>query len=168
MLRVIDNARSGERIVIRQSGAETHGQLLAFDLFLQPGAHVPAAHAHPRQEERFTVLAGRVRFRLARRAVLACPGMTLRVPSGTPHWFGNAGANVAHLHVEVRPALRMEELLATSVQRSIRPAAWWPRLVGLALIPLDFPSEVRVPYVPARLVTAVLQPLAWFRARLPA
>ena len=58
MLRVIDNARSGERIVIRQSGSETDGQLLAFDLFLQPGAHVPAAHSHPRQEERFTVLRG--------------------------------------------------------------------------------------------------------------
>ncbi|MBO0706281.1 MAG: hypothetical protein J2P39_13235, partial [Candidatus Dormibacteraeota bacterium] len=54
--RVIENPVSGERIVIRRSGAETGGALLAFDLFLPPGAHVPAGHVHPEQEERFTVL----------------------------------------------------------------------------------------------------------------
>ena len=45
--RVIDNPISGERIVIRESGAQTGGQLLSFDLFLPPRAHVPARHVHP-------------------------------------------------------------------------------------------------------------------------
>ena len=139
--------------------------MLAFDLFLQPGAHVPAAHSHPRQEERFTVLSGRVRFRFGRESLTAWPGTRVRVPPATVHWFGNSGREVAHVRVEVRPALRMEELLATSVQRSTVPNAWWPRLVGLALIPLDFQPEVRVPYVPARLMSLALRPLAWLRAR---
>ena len=109
--RVIDNAVSGERIVIRKSGAQTGGRMLAFDLFLPPGGHVPAGHVHPVQEERFTVVAGRMRFRLGGRTIVASPGETVCVPPGTPHWFGNAGADVALTRVTVRPALRMEELL---------------------------------------------------------
>src|SRR5437588_6297288 len=91
--RVIDNPISGERIVIRESGAQTGGRLLSFDLFLPPGGHVPARHVHPVQEEQFTVVAGRMRFRLGpfgRRTIQAHPGDTVLVPAGTAHWFGNA------------------------------------------------------------------------------
>jgi quercetin dioxygenase-like cupin family protein len=168
MQRVIDNPRSGERIVICQSGSETDGQLLAFDLYLQPGAHVPAQHSHPRQQERFTVDKGRVRFRIGRETIEAAPGTSISVPAGTAHWFGNDGQDVARLHVEVRPALRMEELLATSVQRSRAGSAWWSKGVGLALMPFDFQTELGVPYVPARLLTALLAPLAWLRPLLGA
>ena len=58
------------------------------------------------------MIAGRMRFRLGRRTVLAGPGATIVIPSGQPHWFGNAGEDVAHASVEVRPALRMEEFFA--------------------------------------------------------
>src|SRR5215831_16952422 len=111
--RVIENPISGERIVIRQSGAETGGRLLSFDLYLPAGAHVPAGHVHPSQEERFTVVAGRMRFRIGRRTILANPGVTATVPPRTVHWFGNAGSGTAHARVEVRPALRMQEFFET-------------------------------------------------------
>src|SRR5919202_1072382 len=107
--QVITNPISGERIVIRESAAQTGGRLLAFDLFLPPGAHVPARHVHPVQKEQFTVIAGRMRFSLGRRTIVATPGDTVLVPAGTAHWFGNVGAGVAHARVEARPALRMEE-----------------------------------------------------------
>jgi quercetin dioxygenase-like cupin family protein len=168
MQRVIDNPRSGERIVICQSGSETDGQLLAFDLYLQPGAHVPAGHSHPRQEERFTVRAGQVRFRVGWQRIIGGPGTSVCVPAGTAHWFANDGQDVARLRVEVRPALRMEELLATSVQRSTAANAWWSKRVGLALMPFDFRTELGVPYVPGRVLTALLAPLAWLRPLLGA
>jgi mannose-6-phosphate isomerase-like protein (cupin superfamily) len=155
MGRVIDNPRTGERIVIFQSG----GDVLEFDVFLQPGAHVPARHLHPRQEERFSVVAGQVRFRIGRHnVVLAEPGDTLVVPKRTPHWFGNPGPSVAQVRVEVRPALRMEELFESSVGRT--------RLADLALTLLDFQQEVGVPNVPAFVVTLLLTPLAWLRPLL--
>src|SRR3954469_24248503 len=98
--RLIVNPVSGERIVIRTSGAETGGRLLVFDLVLPPEAHVPAGHTHPLQVERFTVLAGQVRFTLGRQTMLAAAGDVVEVPASTPHWFGNAGLGTAHLRVE--------------------------------------------------------------------
>jgi quercetin dioxygenase-like cupin family protein len=161
--REIVNPASGERIVIRTSGAETGGRLLAFDLYLPPGAHVPARHVHPLQTERFAVTGGRMRFRLGRRTILAGPGQTVVVPPGVPHWFGNAGSETARARVEVRPALRMEEMLAAS--RSLGEPR---RLLGLRVPPLpafarfmlEFQRELAVPDVPAFLVRAVLAPLA--------
>ncbi|HEX8968479.1 MAG TPA: cupin domain-containing protein [Chloroflexota bacterium] len=165
MGRVLDNPRSGERIVVRRSAQDTDGELLEFDVFLRPGAHVPARHVHPRQVERFSVLVGRVRFSLGRRAFLACAGDSVLVPSGTPHWFGNAGPDTAQVRVEVRPAMRMEELFETTVEHAAR-ATGWRRLVMLGLVLLDFRHEVAVPDVPSFAMVCLLTPLAWLRPRL--
>jgi quercetin dioxygenase-like cupin family protein len=166
--RVIENPISGERIIIRVTGAETNGRLLVFDLFLPPGGHVPAGHAHPAQEERFTVLSGLMRFRLGRRAIVAHPGETIVVPAGTAHWFGNPGASVAHARVEVRPALRMQEFFEMTEALSATGrllSARLPRPAALARLLLEFQREVAVPHVPAFLVRAVLTPLAWLGRR---
>ncbi len=169
--RVIVNPISGERVVIRVSGAQTSGKLLVFDLYLPPGAHVPARHVHPVQEEQFTVVAGRMRFRvgrLGRRTILAHPGDTIRVPAGTAHWFGNPGTRMSHARVEVRPALRMEELFETTETMGLAGhlgAAKVPRLTDLAQVVLEFQREVAVPNVPTFLVKILLAPLAWLGRR---
>lgn len=166
--RVFDNPISGERIVIRESGVQNGGRLLAFDLFLPAGGHVPARHLHPLQEERFTVVAGRMRFRLGGRTILASPGDTVVVPAGAAHWFGNAGSEVSHARVEVRPALRMEELFEATeaMGRSGHiPGTRLPRPADLAVVLLEFRREVAVPNVPPFLVGALLTPLAWLGRR---
>lgn len=166
--RVIHNPISGERIVIRETGAQTGGDLLSFDLFLPPGAHVPARHVHPVQEERFTVIEGRWRFRLGRRTILANPGDTVLVPAGTAHWFGNIGEGEAHARVEARPALRMEEMFESAAAMSVAryfPGARIPRLSDLALFLTEFRRELAVPDVPAFLIRAFLVPLAWLGRR---
>ena len=153
---VIDNPITGERIAIRQSGADTEGRLLSFDLFLPPGGHVPATHAHPVQEERFTVLSGQMRFKVGRRTILAAPGETVLVAPGSIHWFANASDTVAVTRVEVRPALRTQELL----ERSGSIAHEGRRLRGLAALLLEFQRELAVPHVPAFIVRLCLTPLA--------
>ncbi|HEY3059128.1 MAG TPA: cupin domain-containing protein [Chloroflexota bacterium] len=156
--RVIDNPISGERIVIRATASETDGELLAFEVFLPPGGHVPAGHSHPVQEERFTVLDGQLRFRLGWRTRLATSGDTVVVPPGTVHWFGNPGREIAHARVEVRPALRMEELLASSEGLSTRSRV--RRLGDLARLLLEFQPELAVPVIPSVVVRLVLAPVA--------
>ena len=166
--RVIVNPVSGERIVIRTGGADTGGRLLVFDLFLPPAAHVPARHVHPAQAERFTVLAGRMRFVRGRQTILAAPGDTVLVPPGTPHWFGNAGPGRAHARVEVRPALRTEELLEASAAMAVTGRFFGtrlPRLSDLALFLLEFQRELAVPNVPASVARALVAPLAWLGRR---
>jgi quercetin dioxygenase-like cupin family protein len=162
--RVIVNPISGERIVVRQSGAETGGALFTFDLYLPPGGHVPAGHVHPVQEERFTVIEGQMRFRLGRQTVVARPGATVIVPPGKAHWFGAEGGQAAHAYVETRPALRMEEFFAENETLSLAGrlgGTRLPRLTDLARILLEFRREVAVPYMPAFLVRIALTPLAW-------
>jgi len=171
--RVIVNPISGERIIVRTSGTETDGRLLCFDLFLPPGGHVPAGHVHPRQEERFTVLEGRMRFRLGRRVILASPGDTVRIPKGASHWFGNPGPDDSHALVEVRPALRMEEMFRRTERLSGSGrllGTRLPRLSDLAAVILDYQPEVAVPHVPAVMIRLALGPLAWLghrRSRRP-
>jgi quercetin dioxygenase-like cupin family protein len=162
--RMIANPVSGEQIIIHTSGAETDGKLLVFDLFLPPGAQVPSRHTHPIQEERFTILAGTMRFRLGWRRILATPGDTIVIPPGVAHWFGNASPGVVHARVEVRPALRTEALFATVAtieageHRSIRH--WVRQLPALVRLLIDFQREVAAPGLAGWLVRPVLAVIA--------
>jgi quercetin dioxygenase-like cupin family protein len=123
--QIIENPVSGERITFRETAADTNGELLAIDLELGPDGHVPGMHVHPSQEERFEITDGVMRFRMGREKVIATPGDVVVVPPGVRHKFANAGDERARARVEVRPALRMEELFETTValaRRGTRPA----------------------------------------------
>jgi quercetin dioxygenase-like cupin family protein len=154
--RVIDNPVTGERITIRHSASDTGGERLVFDVELPPGAHVPAAHVHPRQQETFVVLQGRVQFLLGHRRRVVERGGTVVVGPGTAHWFGNVGSTPAVTRVEVRPALQMQELLERNSLLACRPS-----LVALAQLLLDFQTEIAAPLLPAKLVRALLLPVVW-------
>lgn len=161
---VIDNPLSGEQIVIRKTAAQTGGSVLTWELTLAPGGRVPSSHAHPQQEETFTMLAGRMKFRVGWRSVTVGAGQTVRIRPGTVHHFANAGPGPAHVLVETRPALAMAELLETAaaLARDQHAAARAvPRPLDLALFMRDFEREVQAPYLPAALVRVVTRPLAW-------
>jgi quercetin dioxygenase-like cupin family protein len=162
-LPVIDNPISGETIVIRRPADETGGAVLVWELFLARGGRVPGTHAHPRQEERFTVLAGVMRFRVRGRPAIVTAGETVVVPAGTVHSFANAGPGPAHVAVETRPALEMQALLETAAAMAREQHAAGrplPRLVDVVLFMRDFEREVGAPYLPAPVVRPVIRGLA--------
>src|SRR5262249_51166566 len=81
--------------------------------------------------------------------------------------FANAGEGPAVIRVEVRPALRMEQLWETTVAlaaegRTFRSGL--PRPLDLALFMREFEQEVRAPFAPG-MVRAATAPLAWLAAR---
>jgi quercetin dioxygenase-like cupin family protein len=165
---VIENPLSGEQITIRATAAETGGAVLDWELVLAPGGRVPSSHAHPEQEECFTVLEGQLRFRVAGRRVTAGPGDTVRIPPGTVHHFANAGRLPARVAVQTRPALDMQDLLETAAALARRQHAAGKKLpspLDLALFMRDFEREVRAPYLPGALVRAVTRPVAWLARR---
>ena len=162
--RVIESPRTGERITVLETGEETGGELFAFELVLRPGGRVPSGHVHPTQVERFTVLEGRVRFRLGWRSLTARSGDAVTVPPRTRHRLANDGATPARIRVEVRPALRMEEMLATAAELfGSRRRLGTPR--DLALFIREFDGEVRAPFL-AGLLRIATAPLARAAGRL--
>jgi len=160
---LIVNPLSGEEIVVLRSAADTGGQVLDWELRLAPGGRVPSSHAHPEQQETFTVVEGTMRFRVGWRRIIAGPGQRVLVPPGTVHHFANAGLATARVAVESRPALRMEELLETAAalaQDQHAAGRALPRPLDLALFMTEFEREVAAPFLPRALVRLVMRALA--------
>lgn len=142
----IVNPLSGERITILETG-----DALVWELLLAPGGRVPSSHTHPGQEERFTVIQGRMRFRVGWRRLLAQPGDTVVVPPGKSHHFANAGPAPARVEVRTWPALGMADLLRTAAALATEQHAAGralPRLADMALFMRDFEAEVAAPVAP--------------------
>ena len=113
--QILDNPVSGERIIFRKTSADTDGELLEIDLELAPDGHVPGKHVHPVQEERFEVISGTMKFKMGRKTVIDEAGEIVTVPAGVSHKFENGGDETARVRVQVRPALKMEQLFETAV-----------------------------------------------------
>jgi quercetin dioxygenase-like cupin family protein len=161
--QIIHNPVSGERITFLQTAADTDGELLEFELEVAADGHVPGAHVHPEQEERFHVLEGTMRFRLGLRTIIASAGESVVVPAGRVHKFANDGDQPARARVEVVPALNMEELLCTTTelaQEGNVTRSGMPKPLHLALFVRRFRREVRAPFPPAGMVHALMAPLA--------
>jgi quercetin dioxygenase-like cupin family protein len=113
--QILENPVTGERFTFTDTAASNGGELLGFDFALRVGGAVPIPHVHPIQTERFEVLSGIMRFRIGVRTRIAGPGEVVEVAPGVMHSFANAGDEEARLHVEVRPALAMEDMFAEVV-----------------------------------------------------
>src|SRR3954451_16125854 len=169
----LENPVTGERFTFTHTAASTGGELLAFDFALRPGGAVPIPHVHPIQTERFEVIGGRMKFRVGFRTVIAEPGDVIEVQPGVMHSFANAGEEEAKLRVEVRPALRMEEMFAdvVAMARAGRMTKrGLPRNpLALAALARRYDQEAHAPLLGLRLKRLLLAPPLWLgRARRPA
>ena len=162
--QTIENPVSGERITFVKTAADTGGELLAVDMTLAVDGHVPGAHVHPEQEERFEIRSGTMKFRMNGKTIVAGPGETVVVPPGARHKFSNGGDEEVQVRVEVRPALKMEELFENTVALAAEGRTnrkGMPKPVHLALFVGEYEREVRAPFPPAPVVKALMAPLAW-------
>ena len=163
--QTLENPASGERITFRHTAAETNGELVAVDVELPQGARVPGGlHSHPLQQERFEVVKGTMRFSLGRERIVAGPGTVVVVPPGIPHDFANAGDDNALVRVEIRPALKMEQLFETAVALAEEGRTMMkgiPKPLDLALFTREFEQEVRAAFPPLWLQRLAIAPMAW-------
>lgn len=143
---VLQHPVTGEKLVFRKTARDTGGELLQADMYLQPGAFVAAEHIHPLQEERFEVIAGTLRGRVAGRELSSGPGETIVIPKGTPHVWWNSGDEELHVVVEVRPALRFEDFFETffglAQDGKVNPKTGLPNPFRLALIMRRYRNEL--------------------------
>ncbi len=135
---VLEHPVTREKLVIRKTARDTNGELFQADLYLPPGGFVAAAHIHPLQEERFEVVAGTLRGRIAGKELTRGPGEKLIVPAGAPHVWWNAGADELHVLGEVRPALRTENFFASffglAQDGKVHPKTGLPNLLQMAVL----------------------------------
>lgn len=89
---IIHNPISGETFTFLKTGADTGGRLLEFECAVTPGGRlaVPVMHVHPKQNESFVVLEGRLRAVVDGVEGVYGPGETVFIPAGAPHIWANA------------------------------------------------------------------------------
>ena len=163
--QTLENPVTGERFTFTDTAASTGGELLGFDFALRVGGAVPIPHVHPIQTERFEVLSGRMRFRIGLRTRIAGPGEVVEVAPGVMHSFANAGDEEARLHVEVRPALAMEEMFAEVVamaQAGQMTRRGLPRSpLALASLARRYDREAHAPLMSVGVQRLLLAPLVF-------
>lgn len=137
------------------------------EIRLAPGAQGPAEHVHRTTEERFTVEAGTVVFRVDGRERPLDSGHEVRVSSGTAHTFRNGGTEPARMTVRtVPPNDRLGAVVATlfglahegRVDEQGRPALL--RAAAMAEATLDETYFTGAPYPVQRAFGATVGPLA--------
>ena len=113
------------------------GENLVVETWIEPGGGLPE-HWHPRQEERWSVVEGRIRFKLdgVERTIGPEDGEQV-VTAGTRHALASTGAGEAHLRCQVIPARELQAFLEDSaaaardglfrrggIPRNLRGARW--------------------------------------------
>ena len=176
------NPRTGQRMIFRQTAANTGGALLQIETFNPRGPAEPE-HVHPHQESNARVLAGTLHFSIRGKVRAVRAGETIIIPANVPHYFWNEGEEVAHAIQELRPALRTEDFFETyfalvragklnehGVPRSllhtaVLTAAYWDvirvtrppmaiqRIFATLLAPLGRRRGYRARFIPERGVT---------------
>jgi quercetin dioxygenase-like cupin family protein len=76
------------KMYVEVDSDDTKGAMAVVRVFVPPGAG-PAPHVHSREDEFFTVVRGRYRFRHGDEELDGSPGSTLLMPRGIPHVFRN-------------------------------------------------------------------------------
>jgi len=88
----LTNPVTGETLVFRTTSADSNGERVVVEAFVEPDGAVAAAHLHPAQEECFEVLEGELEFRIRKQTLIARAGDRVLVPAGIPHRFRNIGS----------------------------------------------------------------------------
>ena len=103
------NPVTGLRTVFRKTARETGGELLQVDWIGEPGWSTGPDHIHPRQEEQFEVISGKLGLRVEGIERIHGAGEVIVAAAGSAHaaWHASSDDEV-HVLVDFRPALRTE------------------------------------------------------------
>lgn len=166
---VYENPVTGERVVIRKGTDEPPHDLFRCDLYLAPGGGVAGEHVHPAMDESFTLIRGRIGFRISgREEIVEQVGRRVELPAGTPHDWWNASEEEALLIVEMTPAGRFEQLIFRQLfglaQDGKVNAKGMPNLLQAAVLAREFDDVLRFtspPKLVQQILFGTLAPIAW-------
>jgi uncharacterized protein YndB with AHSA1/START domain/quercetin dioxygenase-like cupin family protein len=156
----------GMTVLFVKTAAETGGELVEYVLTGRPRGFLVQGHVHPSQEERHEVVAGADGLELGGQTRVYRPGESFVVPAGAAHRHFPGGAGEGCARVQLRPALRTEQLLERLAELDREgqvTKGGWLKPVAAARVVLDFPAEghaSRPPVAVQRALAAVVTRLA--------
>lgn len=165
----LENPSTGERGILVKTPWEGSDQSLEADLVVQPEGAVAGEHVHHNFDERFTVKAGRIGFRLDGSESIAGPGEVVEIPREHWHDWWNAGEEEATARVWVSDGARFLQMIETLfglAQDGHTNAKGLPDPLQLAMFATEFRDVLVLRRPPAVLQSALfglLRPIA--RAR---
>lgn len=159
----LQNPATRETYTFLEQARDTDGELLRLRWSAESGG-VVGEHVHPLQEERFEVTEGCLTVSLEGDETTCAVGEAIAVPPGKRHFFANRGTERVAAILELRPALRMEEVfesLAGFAREGKAGPGGLPRnFLQLAAFAWAFRHEIRGPRPPWALQLVVLPRLA--------
>ena len=141
-----NNPITGEYGAVRLGTEDTPDKRIVTDLRLRSGGAVIGEHVHPSIDLRFTVIAGKIGYRLDGKEGVASGGDVLEIERGHIHDWWNAGDDEARVIVEVMPADRFELLISTLFGLAIDGKTnkkGVPNLLQMAVIAQEFEDIVQ-------------------------
>jgi quercetin dioxygenase-like cupin family protein len=142
-----ENPVVGMTLELRQTAADTGGELLEMEATYAPSSTPPVPHFHPSQAEHFEILAGTMKARIGDESERELKtGESLDVEAGTVHAMWNEGPEAARTLWQTRPALRTEEFFEQTARvfRDAHEQGTAPDGARLAAIVEEFSAEFRV------------------------
>jgi mannose-6-phosphate isomerase-like protein (cupin superfamily) len=169
--RQIENRLSKEIITFLRTGAETDGELFAFEVRVPTDMVPPPPHLHIAEEERLKVLEGEMTVQTDGRRRVLRPGESHVVKPGAAHTWHNSGRGPLRFSGEFRPAGNAQSFFETycglAAEGRSDEKGQPPLLQVAASLPL-WGMYLAGPPIPAqRLLMAVLRPLARLRGYRP-
>jgi quercetin dioxygenase-like cupin family protein len=175
--KTIVHPLSGERLTFLETAATTGGDLLKIRIEMAPGGTLGRPHVHPRAEEEFEVLSGRIQLKSSGTTRVAEAGESVIVPSGADHIWGNPFDDPATIAVAVRPALKLETFFETifglASDGKLNAKTQMPSFLQMVLIAHEYRDDVTLPGftgMATRGLGAALAPVArarGYRGRYP-
>ena len=144
-----------ESVTIRSRTPEA----LEVEATYAPGGRRPPPHLHPAQDERFEVLEGTLRARVAGRERELAAGDVFDIPRATVHQMHNPGDEPARVRWRTRPAGRTEDWFRAidALQRSGRVGAGgMPGPLTLGVLLSEYRDVFRLAVAPDPVVRVAL------------
>jgi mannose-6-phosphate isomerase-like protein (cupin superfamily) len=167
--QTIEHPVTGERILFLKTAEDTRGELLQLDVRVGPHRFDAGEHIHPRQDERFAILSGRLRYRIDGIEGERGRGRVVHVPRGARHTWWNVGEEPLHMVVDLRPALRtelfFESYFALAHAGRTNELTGMPGRLQTAVLLREFRDEVRLARPPLIVQRPLIAALAWLGRR---
>ena len=120
--REIMNPRTGQRMKILKTGAETNGKLLSIECYSPSSKIREPEHIHPYQENIFEILDGTLHFRIAGKIISMGRGEVVVIPANAPHHFWNESGK--------RPTISRSSNLLWILRHFSERILHWPRKIN--------------------------------------